>query len=93
MDDAEGERIRMEAIRLSKESRGSPFILTARECAVLELIAKGHTDNEVAEALYVSNRTVRSHLGRIYEKLGVHNRTEAALLWHGIDCRKPEGIP
>jgi DNA-binding CsgD family transcriptional regulator len=52
--------------------------LTATETQVAELVGAGHTNQEVAEVLFVSVRTVESHLGRIYRKLGVRSRTELA---------------
>jgi DNA-binding NarL/FixJ family response regulator len=51
--------------------------LTARELQVLRLVAEGHTNVRVAEALFVSEQTVKFHLCNIYRKLGVGNRTEA----------------
>jgi predicted ATPase/DNA-binding CsgD family transcriptional regulator len=53
--------------------------LTAREVDVLRLVASGRSDEQVAEALVVSRRTVHSHLRSIYLKLGVHSRTAATL--------------
>jgi DNA-binding NarL/FixJ family response regulator len=52
--------------------------LSSREQEVLSLIAKGRTNAEVAEALAISENTVRYHLKNIYSKLQVTNRTEAA---------------
>ncbi len=52
-------------------------ILSARECEVLRLIAKGKSSKEVAKELYCSKRTVDFHLGRIYTKLDVSNRVQA----------------
>jgi DNA-binding CsgD family transcriptional regulator len=51
--------------------------LTAREAEVLELVAEGHTNAEIAATLWLSPGTVRIHLQHIYEKLGVRNRTAA----------------
>jgi DNA-binding CsgD family transcriptional regulator len=52
--------------------------LTPREVEVLQLVAQGITDAEVAEHLYISPRTVGQHLRSIYNKLGVSSRTAAA---------------
>jgi DNA-binding NarL/FixJ family response regulator len=52
--------------------------LTLRESEVLALVANGHSNREVAEALYVGEQTVKSHLRNVYAKLGVQNRTQAA---------------
>jgi len=51
--------------------------LSVREVEVLQLVAKGMTDAEVAEALYISPRTVARHLQSVYNKLGVNSRTAA----------------
>lgn len=55
-------------------------VLTDRERMVLAEVAKGRTDKEVAVALGISNKTARNYLDRIFSKLKVHTRTEAALL-------------
>lgn len=57
--------------------------LTPRELEVLQHVAAGRTDREVATLLYVSARTVQKHLEHVYEKLGVRTRTAAAMLVFG----------
>jgi predicted ATPase/DNA-binding CsgD family transcriptional regulator len=52
--------------------------LTSREVEVLRLVAQGLTDAQIAETLVISRRTVNGHLGSIYGKLNVTNRTAAA---------------
>jgi len=52
---------------------------TIREEEILNLVSKGSPDKEVAQALGISVWTVRNHLKRVYEKLTVHSRTEAAV--------------
>ncbi|MDQ1358574.1 MAG: hypothetical protein QOG44_2947 [Acidimicrobiaceae bacterium] len=54
------------------------FTLTLTERRVADLVGSGRTNLEVAQALFVSVRTVESHLGRIYRKLGLRSRTELA---------------
>ena len=51
--------------------------LTPRELAALRLLADGHSNKEIATALEISERTVKTHLGHLFEKLGVTSRTEA----------------
>jgi two-component system, NarL family, response regulator len=51
--------------------------LTPRELATLRLMAEGKSNKEVANELGISERTVKTHLGHLFEKLGVTNRTEA----------------
>ncbi len=50
--------------------------LTAREREVLALIAEGHTNQEIANRLYISIKTVQTHRAHIFEKLDLHDRTE-----------------
>ena len=51
--------------------------LTPREMATLRLLADGKANKEIATALDISERTVKSHLAHLFEKLGVTSRTEA----------------
>ncbi|MFO1522396.1 MAG: response regulator transcription factor [Kiritimatiellia bacterium] len=52
-------------------------VLSDREQAVIQLLAKGARYKDIAESLYVSIETVRSHIKNIYTKLQAHSRTEA----------------
>jgi LuxR family maltose regulon positive regulatory protein len=62
-----------------------PERLTPREQEILELMAAGLTNREMAEALVISPETVKKHAGAIYGKLGVHSRTEAAARARELD--------
>jgi DNA-binding CsgD family transcriptional regulator len=53
------------------------FSLTAREQEVLALLAEGMTNAQLAEVLFISERTANRHISNIFIKLGVHNRTQA----------------
>ncbi|HSJ58833.1 MAG TPA: LuxR C-terminal-related transcriptional regulator [Anaerolineae bacterium] len=57
---------------------GLPEPLTAREQEILNLLAAGLTNREIADSLVISPGTVKKHAGNIYGKLCVHSRTEAA---------------
>ena len=57
-----------------------PEPLSSREREVLLLAAKGLSSKEVARRLFISERTVQTHLASIYDKLGSRNKTEALLL-------------
>lgn len=54
--------------------------LTPREQEVLQGLGRGQTNKEIAEALFISERTVKFHVSAILEKLGAGNRTEAVTL-------------
>ena len=58
---------------------GSAVELTDRERQVLLLVARGMANKQVARALTISERTVKSHLGNIFQRIGVSDRTSAAL--------------
>jgi len=66
------------AFRLERE-RPKPN-LTEREKEVLRLVCDGMTNAEIATKLHVSRETVKSELKRIFRKIGVGNRTQAAVL-------------
>lgn len=53
--------------------------LTAREVEVLKLVAKGQSNREIAEELYIAENTVKNHIRNILEKLGLHSRMEAVV--------------
>ena len=69
------------AARLMREVRitESPEALTERETAILKRVARGEANKEIACALFVEERTVKSHVTSILKKLGVRSRTQAAL--------------
>ena len=52
--------------------------LSERELEILQLVAEGLTNREIASRLYLSLNTVKAHTRNIYGKLGVNNRTQAA---------------
>jgi DNA-binding CsgD family transcriptional regulator len=77
-------------------SVGAPFVrdtarqetlgITPRELEILELIAAGLSNREIAERLFVSENTVKTHSGRLYEKLSARRRTQA------VQRGKAEGL-
>ena len=60
--------------------------LTPRQVEVLRLVARGMTNNEIAETLFLSRRTVHAHLRSIFHKLGVGHRSAATryAIQHGL---------
>ncbi len=60
-------------------STGVQAELTARESEVLALVAQGTTNREISDQLFISHHTVKSHVVHIFNKLGVNDRTQAAV--------------
>jgi DNA-binding CsgD family transcriptional regulator len=65
-----------------KGTSADPRGLTRRERDVLELLAAGNSDAEIATALHISPKTANTHVCAIMAKLGVHNRTQVAAYAH-----------
>lgn len=63
--------------------------LSEREMEILRLVARGLTNQEIAEELMISERTVRTHVSHILEKLHLANRTQAALYAHREGLASP----
>lgn len=59
--------------------------ISEREADVMGLIARGRSNLQVARELYLSEKTVKNHVNRIYAKLGVTSRGEAIARWLGTD--------
>jgi DNA-binding NarL/FixJ family response regulator len=53
--------------------------LTARELDVLQLVGRGRTNTEIAQSLFISEGTVKTHLTHIFDKIGVRDRAGAVV--------------
>jgi DNA-binding NarL/FixJ family response regulator len=67
----------------SPEDMGKLSLLTKREHELLDLVSRSLTNEEIAERLFISTETVKTHVRNIFEKLGSRNRVEATLLYIG----------
>jgi len=81
-------------IDISNSAAAYPHDLTAREVEVLALVAEGLTNKGIGAELYVSPRTVGTHVSNLLAKLGLSNRLEAAAAYRklgldSIDLRDP----
>lgn len=83
------ERARAELSRVNIRP-AAPTDLTASEQRVAELAARGLTTRQIAEAAFVSPKTVEANLTRIYRKLGIRSRAELGQRWHQLHV---EGSP
>ena len=66
-------------VTLHEKEKHDDNNLTSREVEVLELIAEGMINKEIAKTLYISEKTVKNHVSNIFRKLNVSDRTQAAV--------------
>ena len=64
---------------MAEINNGKASSLSNREREVLELLARGMTNKDIANTLYLSEKTVKNHLNNIFKKIDVTDRTKAAL--------------
>jgi len=67
--------------------------LTEREHEVLVLVARGMTNGDIAAHLFLSEGTVKTHVKRIFAKLGLHDRTQAVILAYEVGLVRPGETP
>ena len=66
--------------------------LSGRDSELLVLLRQGYTNREIARRLYLSENTVKTHLRRLFAKLGVSNRTQAAMMATEDDEFRPRTV-
>jgi DNA-binding NarL/FixJ family response regulator len=64
----------------SGTGRRNEYSLTQREHDILALLSEGRANRDIAQQLFLSEKTVKAHLAAIFRKLGVTNRTQAAMM-------------
>jgi len=70
-------------------TRANPANLTARELEVLALLVEGRSNRQIAEALFISDKTASVHVTNLMAKLGVHSRLEAAAMARRLGLEAP----
>jgi DNA-binding NarL/FixJ family response regulator len=75
-------RVRRLASRAARRAPTTEYDLTRREQEVLQLLANGLAQAEIARRLFISSKTVATHIQRLLAKLGVHSRAQAIALAH-----------
>ena len=68
------------SVKQSPKKDLPPDLLTSKEKEVLEMVANGASNKQIAEKLFVKEVTVKTHLNSIFKKLKVTNRTQAVLV-------------
>lgn len=75
----------------SPEETDRLALLTKREIELLELVSMSLKNDEIADRLFISTKTVKTHIRNIFEKLGSRNRVDATLLYIGASKRQAHG--
>lgn len=70
----------VQRVRQPEEPRPAPPPLNRQQLAIIRLVAQGYTNREIAQRLFLSEKTVKGYLAEALRRLGVRNRVEAAML-------------
>ena len=79
----------MKRLRRGRDGDGPLADLTEQERAVFDLIGEGMTNRQIAERLYLAEKTVKNYVSHLLAKLGMQRRTQAAVLAAELKSRKP----
>jgi DNA-binding NarL/FixJ family response regulator len=79
----------MKRLRRDRDGNGPLADLTEQERAVFDLIGEGMTNRQIAERLYLAEKTVKNYVSHLLAKLGMQRRTQAAVLAAELKSRKP----
>ncbi|MBO3088549.1 response regulator transcription factor [Cellulomonas dongxiuzhuiae] len=74
---------------------GGPAVrsgLSEREAEIMDVVSQGLTNTQIARQLFLSEKTVKNHINRIFSKLGVTNRAQAIAMWLGTGPAGPARI-
>ncbi len=86
LEHRQGGHAQQAAVAAGTPGDGLAELLTTREREVIDLIAAGHSNRQIAEILFLSPRTIERHIANLYLKLDVHSKAEATAwaLVHGL---------
>ncbi|MEU6529594.1 response regulator transcription factor [Streptomyces sp. NPDC046928] len=76
---------------VAQSSYRSRFRLSRREAEIMDLIASGMNNQQIAATCFITEKTVKNHINRIFAKLHSTNRAEAAAKWRGTTPGSPSG--
>ena len=76
---------------MAQSSYRSRFRLSRREAEIMDLIASGMNNQQIAATCFITEKTVKNHINRIFAKLHSTNRAEAAAKWRGTTPGSPSG--
>lgn len=80
--------VRMRLQRLAESEEGGVRSLTAQERRIFDLIGEGMSNREIADTMYLAEKTVKNYASNVFTKLGITRRTQAAALAARLDERR-----